>query len=188
MGLVFVTALALLLAGPPAAWAGEAYYLLMFGAQRIPNNPDDSHSFATFVRATWPGDGPCPGSPPCLEAHTISWLPRNLEVRTLALLPECGHNFGLHETLRHVLAYRSLSEIRRFDEGDVLADAEVLPGFACRSRTSCASSIGGLRNRGDAPGKGRQLPRRDRLSRAATRPRRRPGCRSASGGSGARWV
>lgn len=33
-------------------------------------------------------------------------------------------------TLRHVLAYRSLTEVRRFAEGDVLADAEVLPGFA----------------------------------------------------------
>jgi hypothetical protein len=99
-----VTALVLLLAGAPGARAGEAYYLLMFGAQRIPNNPDYSHTFATFVRATWPGDGPCPASPPCLEAHTISWLPRNLEVRTWALLPECGHNFELHDTLRYVLA------------------------------------------------------------------------------------
>ena len=33
-------------------------------------------------------------------------------------------------TLRHVLAYRSLTEVRRFAEGDALADPEVLPGFA----------------------------------------------------------
>jgi len=33
-------------------------------------------------------------------------------------------------TLRHVLAYRTLTEVRQFAEGDVLEDAEVLPGFA----------------------------------------------------------
>jgi hypothetical protein len=32
--------------------------------------------------------------------------------------------------LPHVLAYRSPTEVRRFAEGDVLEDAEVLPGFA----------------------------------------------------------
>jgi hypothetical protein len=84
------------------ARAGEAHYLLVFGSQRVPNNPDYSHTFATFVRASWPGDGPCPRCP-ALEARTISWLPRSLVVRTLALLPECGRNLGLHETLRLVL-------------------------------------------------------------------------------------
>jgi len=83
--------------------AGEAHYLLVFASQRVPNNPNYSHTFATFVRASWPGDGPCPRCP-ALEACTISWLPRNLVIRTLALLPECGHNLGLHETLRYVLA------------------------------------------------------------------------------------
>src|SRR5204863_1128531 len=38
-----------------------------------------------------------------IEAHTISWLPANLKIRFLALLPEPGHNFDLHETLRFVL-------------------------------------------------------------------------------------
>lgn len=33
-------------------------------------------------------------------------------------------------TLRHVLAYRTLTEVRRFAEGDVLEDAALLPGFA----------------------------------------------------------
>jgi Uma2 family endonuclease len=32
-------------------------------------------------------------------------------------------------TLHHVLAYRSLTEVQRFAEGDVLADPEILPGF-----------------------------------------------------------
>jgi hypothetical protein len=79
--------------------AGEDFYLLMFSAQRVPNDPDFTHCFATFVRATWPGNGPCPRNP-CLEVHTISWLPANLAVRTLALLPERGRNFDLDTTIR----------------------------------------------------------------------------------------
>src|SRR5438874_354066 len=92
--------LALTVAAP--ARAGEAFYLLMFGSQTTPNNPNYSHSFAAFVRVTWPGDEPCP--PPggaFLEVHTISWLPATMKVRTAALHPECGHNFELHETIRH---------------------------------------------------------------------------------------
>jgi hypothetical protein len=80
------------------AQAGEEYYLLMFGSQRVPANPNYSHTFTTFVRATWAGDSPCPVNP-VLEIHTISWLPANLKIRTGALSPECGHNFDLHETL-----------------------------------------------------------------------------------------
>jgi hypothetical protein len=87
---------------PGVARAGEAHFLLVFASQRVPNNPNCSHTFATFVRASWPGDGPCPRCP-ALEARTISWLPRSLVVRTLALCPECGRNLGLHETLRHAL-------------------------------------------------------------------------------------
>ena len=88
---------------PGTARAGEAHYLLVFASQRVPNNPNYSHTFATFVRASWPGDGPCPRCP-ALEARTISWLPRSLAVRSLALWPECGRNLGLHETLRYALA------------------------------------------------------------------------------------
>src|SRR3954452_3921709 len=90
------------LVGASPARAGEAYYLLMFGSQRIPNNPNYSHSFATFVRVCWPGNGPCPHNA-TLEARTISWLPRTMVVRTLALRPEWGYNFDLHTTLRYVL-------------------------------------------------------------------------------------
>src|SRR5438105_15741063 len=77
---------------------GEEYYLLMFSAQRVPNQPNYSHSFATFVKASWEGSGPCP-TDAALEAHTISWLPANLHVRTLAPRAECGHNFDVHTTL-----------------------------------------------------------------------------------------
>jgi hypothetical protein len=90
----------LLLASVSHAPAQEAYFLLMFGAQRTPPDPVHAHSFATFVRVRY--NGPQPGVP-VMEAHTISWLPENLYIRVLALLPERGHNFGLHQTLHYVL-------------------------------------------------------------------------------------
>jgi hypothetical protein len=83
--------------------AGEAFYLLMFGSQTTPNDPNCAHTFATFVRISWPGNEPCPPPNPFLEAFTISWLPANLKIRVNALCPECGHNFELHQTLRYVL-------------------------------------------------------------------------------------
>jgi hypothetical protein len=127
---LLLLALALL---PTAARAGEAHYVIVFGSQQIPNRPNYAHTFATFVRATWPGDGP-----PCnvmLEAHTISWLPANGIVRTHSLLPECGRNYGLFETLKYVrdngerismwgpypvdarIYYRALRSIAELDSG-----------------------------------------------------------------------
>jgi hypothetical protein len=84
------------------ARAGEACYLLMFASQRVPNEAAHAHTFATFVRASWPEDEPCPPSP-FLETHTISWLPSSLVIRPRALRPEEGHNFDLDETLRIAL-------------------------------------------------------------------------------------
>jgi hypothetical protein len=83
------------------AWrTGDAYFLLVFGSERRPPRARFTHSFATFVHAQ--GDGPNVESYG-LEAYTISWLPRSLDVRIPALLPEPGTNLGLHATLRHVL-------------------------------------------------------------------------------------
>ena len=96
---VVVAGAVALLLNAQVVHAGESYYLLMFGAQRVPANPDYSHTFATFVRATWEGDGCCPQNP-TLEAHTISWLPCNGVVRLVAFFPETGRNFGLKETIR----------------------------------------------------------------------------------------
>src|SRR4051794_2213642 len=90
---------------PAPAPAGEAYYVLIFSSQRTPRNPNYSHSFATFVRASWNGPGAHAGRV-CLEKHTISWLPRDLEVRTLALHPECGVNLGLDDTIRYAQGNR----------------------------------------------------------------------------------
>jgi hypothetical protein len=97
--LAAVLAGAFALTSPPTARAGEAYYLLMFGSQRIPNNPNYSHTFATFVRVRWAGNGPC-CAPFVCDAYTISWLPANMKVRVNALCPEPGRNFDLHTTIR----------------------------------------------------------------------------------------
>ncbi len=80
------------------AAAGEAYYLLVFGSQ-LPglNRPAHTHSFATFVRATGLGEG-C--AAPQIQAWTISWLPRTLDIEVYRLRPECGVNLDLHGTLR----------------------------------------------------------------------------------------
>jgi len=81
------------------ATAEEAYYVLMFGQQRTPNQVNYSHTFATFVKASWVGSGTCPTSP-VLEVRTISWLPASMRLRTAAWWPECGRDFDLHTTLR----------------------------------------------------------------------------------------
>ena len=85
-----------------SAPADEFYYVVMFGSQTSPTDPNTSHTFATFVRAS--GEGPCPTAYIVEDCFTISWLPTSLKVRTRALLPECGHNFDLHETMRYVLS------------------------------------------------------------------------------------
>ena len=95
-------AVLMLLGAASSSMAGEAYYVLIFGSQQTPPRPDYCHSFATFVRVTWSGPEPCPGHTGALvEAHTISWLPANMIVRTRALFPETGHNFDLPTTLRY---------------------------------------------------------------------------------------
>jgi hypothetical protein len=147
----------LLLAGAPTARGAEAYYLLVFGSQRIPNNPDYSHSFATFVHATWDA----PGCAPRLEAVTISWLPRNLRIRTLALAPECGANLDLHGTLRYVFAngervslwgpylidrdlyLRALAQVRLLQSGQVRYKANDV-GYPTDCVANCIHAISSL--------------------------------------------
>jgi hypothetical protein len=159
---------------PYSATAQEAYYVLMFGSQQTPSNPNYSHSFATFVRATCPEEDSKPGT--CaLEAHTISWLPANLRVRTCALLPEEGNNFDLHTTLRYAygnrervslwgpyqidpdLYERALRQIALLESGKVLYKA-VDVGFRSDHVSNCihaCSSIAeGYRLRVASPGWG----------------------------------
>lgn len=92
------TVIALSLAIGGRADAGERYYMLMFGSQRIPPNPNYAHTWTTFVRLSWEGDGPPPNGAK-MEVHTISWLPATLKIRTGSLLPEPGVNLDVYGAL-----------------------------------------------------------------------------------------
>jgi hypothetical protein len=145
--------LALLLACTNPADAAEAYYVLMFGAQRAANPPPASHSFATFVRAIWDRPGA-----PRLEAHTISWLPRTGRIRVLALAPEEGVNLDLHATLRYAYAsgervslwgayqidrdlyLRALAQCRVLESGQVLYKAVDL-GYCSERVSNCIHAV-----------------------------------------------
>lgn len=95
--LLLCAGLALAGLGPTLTPADETYFVLVFGSQRPGVNlPGHAHSFATFVRVT--GD-PCRADAQ-VEAFTISWLPATLDVRPLALHPECGVNLDLPTTLK----------------------------------------------------------------------------------------
>lgn len=74
----------------------ESYYVIVWGSQRpIINQPNHTHSWATFVRVT--GDPAVPGA--CkIDSFTVSWLPATLIVRPLKLHPEPGVNLDLHRT------------------------------------------------------------------------------------------
>jgi hypothetical protein len=146
-----------LLAGG-AVQAQEAYYVLVFGSQRLPNNPDYSHSFATFVRAAWSRPA---GTPPQLEVHTISWLPRDGPIRAFALLPECGQNLDLPTTLRYALAegerislwgpyqirpelyQRALVQIQLLESGKVRYKANDI-GYPTNRVSNCIHAVSSL--------------------------------------------
>lgn len=152
----------LLLIFGSGARAGEDYFLLMFGSQRVPNDPNYSHSFATFVRASWLGDSPCPVNP-CLETVTISWLPCNMKVRTWALCPEEGRNFDLHTTIRWCLDnqmrislwgayridpdlyFRAQKQAALLESGQVQYKA-VDMGYPTDRASNCIHAIGSIAN------------------------------------------
>jgi hypothetical protein len=84
-----------------SARANERYYVLIFGSQSHPKLLKYTHTWATFVRAV--GDEFDPDR--CmLYQHTISWLPRTLNVRVWSPCPEPGVNLDLYQTLRVVAA------------------------------------------------------------------------------------
>jgi hypothetical protein len=154
--------------------AGDAYYLIMFGAQRTPNEPDYSHSFATFVRVTWPDSCPWPGFFR-YDAQTISWLPANRDVRSLAVFSEAGCNFDLHTTIKTFvdngsqvtmwgpyriqpeLYYRALQEIALLDSGKVkykALDGRRLDGRVCNCSHALSAVVDGPRLTIASPGWG----------------------------------
>jgi hypothetical protein len=83
--------------------ASEYHFMMVFGSQSHPKQLRYTHTWATFVRAV--GEGPDLASYQ-LEVFTISWLPRTLNVRVLALRPEPGINLDLYTTLNAMLADR----------------------------------------------------------------------------------
>jgi hypothetical protein len=78
------------------ARAGEYYYAIIFGSQSHPKQLRYTHTWATFIRVV--GEGPDLNAY-TVEAHTISWLPQSLDVRTWSLFPEKGVNLDLYQTL-----------------------------------------------------------------------------------------
>jgi hypothetical protein len=99
-----VASLGLLLgASGGTARGGEFYYAMIFGSQTHPKQLRYTHTWATFVRAV--GEGPDP-SQYALQVHTISWLPRTLEIRVWRPWPEPGVNLDLQQTLDVVRSSR----------------------------------------------------------------------------------
>jgi hypothetical protein len=77
--------------------------MIVFGQQSEGNQVELTHTFATFVKAT--GDGP-DKQKYGLDSHTISWMPRSLDVKFLKRAEE-GVNLDLKETLRHAKAVKA---------------------------------------------------------------------------------
>lgn len=91
----------LVLLATGSASAAEYYYTMIFGSQSHPKRLKHTHTWATFVRVV--GEGPDLNAYQ-VEAHTISWLPRTLDIRVWDLHPEPGVNLDLDGTLRKVYA------------------------------------------------------------------------------------
>jgi len=75
----------------------ESYYMTIFSAQADSRDPRRTHSFATFARASGMGDA-AKDSP--IEVHTISWMPRSLDIVILRRHAEPGANLDLESSLR----------------------------------------------------------------------------------------
>jgi hypothetical protein len=80
---------------------GERYYVTVFGSQSVPRLARFTHTWATVVRVTERG----PGQPPCVEPHTISWMPATLVIHPLHFYPEPGVNLELHQTIKEMIAH-----------------------------------------------------------------------------------
>ena len=78
---------------------GERYYLLLFGSESVPKRAVLTHTWGTVVRVPPP---PADGTPPAVEAHTISWMPETLVIRPFRFRVEPGVNLDLPATMRLV--------------------------------------------------------------------------------------
>jgi hypothetical protein len=98
--ILLVFLLVSLFAAPQRGAANDIFYVLIFGSESDPKHLRLAHTFATFVRATGEGTDPVTYA---LTAHTISWLPRQLDVRVRRPCPEPGINLDLDSTIRVVM-------------------------------------------------------------------------------------
>jgi ABC-type phosphate/phosphonate transport system substrate-binding protein len=103
------------------------YYLCVFAFDSVPRRAQYSHTFATFIKSSG-------GS---VEAHTVSWLPKNKRIEIARTQSEPGMNLDLHQTLhfaqdlsarvyewgpyriRPELYERSLRQIERLNSGRI---------------------------------------------------------------------
>jgi hypothetical protein len=77
----------------------ERYFLILFSSQSTLRIPRYTHSWGTVVKVT-----DVPGAEqPAVEAHTISWLPDSLEIRSWRIWVKPACNLGLHESIQHAL-------------------------------------------------------------------------------------
>ena len=83
--------------GRPSARADESYYMIIFGQQDRLNRVEASHTFATFTKVSGEGNDKAKWD---VETHTISWMPRTLQVK-LKPLSEEGVNLSLKESLEN---------------------------------------------------------------------------------------
>jgi hypothetical protein len=102
------------------ARAEERYYVILFGSQSTPRLPRYTHTWATFVKAS--GEGQDSSAYLIDEVFTISWLPADLEVRSLRLRAEEGVNLDLETTLAYVLQRERVSEWGPFQIAPQLYD------------------------------------------------------------------
>ena len=91
-----LTTIALLLALAAPAQAGTYYYVMIFGSDSCPKQLRNTHTWATFIKAT--GDGTDPNAY-AIELRTISWLPQDLRVEVFNPIPRPGVNLDLYQTL-----------------------------------------------------------------------------------------
>jgi hypothetical protein len=71
----------------------EQYFVTFYASQRSSREPQTTHSFAVFIRATSADEREAR-----CESFTISWMPASGVIRLLAA-PEPGKNYTLKETL-----------------------------------------------------------------------------------------
>jgi hypothetical protein len=170
---VLIPILLIMASAPPRPLrANEYYYMIIFSAQNGSNEPRLSHSFATFVKATGTGDS---AKDYREESHTISWLPRSLNIVVLRARPEPGTNLDLASSLRWAqsvncrvsmwgpyqidkgLYDRAIEQEARLRSGRVLykaIDARFRPGIAsnCIHAVSDLDTDNGLLHAGQGRG------------------------------------